>query len=126
MTRTFWFCILTPVSGFCMSFTRASICKTEPKTLAHPSCSKSQARPLSALRREQEMRKGMQGAYHQELVTRVDPERSQHNQVRHGAHKHKLPNWVRELGEVCSNLEILHKLRGKGETREARILLDRK
>lgn len=30
MTVTFWFCTLTPVSGSCMSFTRASICKTEP------------------------------------------------------------------------------------------------
>lgn len=29
VTKTLWFCILTPVSGFCMSFTSASICKTE-------------------------------------------------------------------------------------------------
>lgn len=29
VTKTLWFCILTPVSGFCMSFTSASICKTQ-------------------------------------------------------------------------------------------------
>ena len=34
MTVTFWICTLTPISGSCMSLTRASICKTEPPKLA--------------------------------------------------------------------------------------------